>query len=517
MTSSVGLFIPCYIDQFYPQVGIASYRLLRDGGAFGLIASNTIAQGDTRETGLRRIIGEGGTIYRATRRLKWPGEAAVVVSVVHVGRRLRDTDRPALKLDGRDVSRISAFLVDSDNDDSPAPLKANEGKAFQGSTVLGMGFTFDDKAAENGTATSLAEMRRLIEKDPRNAERIKPYLGGEEVNNDPQHRHHRYVIDFEDFPLKRDPSLPSWLTASEVRRVEWLRGGVVPFDYPSPVAADWPDLLKVIDEKVRHQRQADNRDSYARYWWRFAERRGALYRALSGLSACILNARISPHVSFAYRDSDAVFHNMLNVFCLDKVDSFSILQSRLHEIWARFFTSTFEDRVNYAPSDAFLTFAFPSDSHDEAALEEIGRAYHGHRADLMIRRDEGLTKTYNRFHDPHEKAPDIEELRRLHAEMDRAVLRAYGWHDLAERAQPEHLTPDTEYEYAYQGRLFWPAAFRDEVLARLLDLNRERAAQEAIAGGAAIPTRVEESDERIENVPPEESGDQHVLNWENEA
>jgi hypothetical protein len=176
--------------------------LLRKGGGFGLIASNTIAQGDTRESGLRQMIAHGTVLYRAVRRLKWPGEAAVVVSVVHGVKR---PDRvPPPRIDGRPVSRISAFLVNGDNDDSPMPLAANEAKAFQGSIVLGMGFTFDDAAAARGTASSLAEMERLIAKEARNAERIKPYLGGEEVNNDPRHLHDRYVIDFEDFPLRRE-------------------------------------------------------------------------------------------------------------------------------------------------------------------------------------------------------------------------------------------------------------------------------------------------------------------------
>jgi len=62
-----------------------AFNLLRPGGTFGLIATNTIAQGDTRTTGLRWICTHGGTIYAARRRYKWPGQAAVVVSVLHVG------------------------------------------------------------------------------------------------------------------------------------------------------------------------------------------------------------------------------------------------------------------------------------------------------------------------------------------------------------------------------------------------------------------------------------------------
>ena len=63
-----------------------AFDLVRAGGTFGLIATNTIAQGDTRSSGLRWICEHGGEIYRATKRYQWPGEAAVVVSVLHVAK-----------------------------------------------------------------------------------------------------------------------------------------------------------------------------------------------------------------------------------------------------------------------------------------------------------------------------------------------------------------------------------------------------------------------------------------------
>src|SRR6266567_7484368 len=77
---------------------------------------------------------------------------------------------------------------------------------------------------------------------------------------------------------------------------------------------------------------------------------------------------------------------------------------------------------------------------------------------------------------------DIQCLRELHAAMDRAVLEAYDWHDLAARAAPIFLDETNEDDHTYQGRLFWPSDFRDEVLARLLALNAERHAEEVRLG-----------------------------------
>ena len=127
-----------------------------------------------------------------------------------------------------------------------------------------------------------------------------------------------------------------------------------------------------------------------------------------------------------------------------------------------------KDDLRYTPSDCFRTFPFPENFETDTTLEAAGEAYDAFRADLMIERDEGLTKTYNRFHARGENAADIARLRALHAEMDAAVLRAYGWDDLADRAAPEFIEQDADEGKTPKTRLDWPAEFKDEVLARLL-------------------------------------------------
>ena len=102
----------------------------------------------------------------------------------------------------------------------------------------------------------------------------------------------------------------------------------------------------------------------------------------------------------------------------------------------------------------------------------------------MVRNNEGLTKTYNRFHDPDERSPDILKLRELHAAMDRAVLDAYGWTDLKPTCEfllDYEEDEDEDEPHGGRGRkkpwrYRWPDDFRDEVLARLLELNRQHRA-----------------------------------------
>lgn len=469
------------VAQFFRR----AFNLLRRNGTFGLIATNTIRQGDTRQTGLRWICAKGGgTIYAARRRYKWAGAAAVIVSVVWVA---KGAISPPYELDDKPVAMITAYLFHDGGHENPSVLTANADKSFQGSIVLGMGFTFDD-TDKKGVANSLAEMERLIAKDPRNAERIFPYLGGEEVNDSPTHAHHRYVINFADFPLRREElEGKSWLDADEKQRNAWLRTGIVPDDYPEPVAADWPELLEIVKSKVKPERDKDSREIRRKYWWRHGELAKAFYRAASVQARILAISYVTAQFGITFLPTGKVFAMTLTLFPLDSWHAFALLQCRVHETWARFFASSLEDRLRYTPSDCFETFPLPVAWETNSLLEEAGREYYEVRAALMQQHNEGLTATYNRFHDPDECNSEILRLRGLHDVMDRAVLAAYGWSDLAAKAHCEfHLDYEDEGDEEDSGRrkrkkpwrYRWPDEIRDQVLTRLLELNVERAKEE---------------------------------------
>jgi len=421
-----------------------AYGLLRRGGAFGLIATNTIRQGDTRETGLARILAEGGTIFRAVSRYRWEGEAAVVVAQVFVAKGV-SVETPVL--DDRPVRRISAYLMEGDLDGSPAALRENAGKAFEGTKVYGSGFVFrDDKPAS--IRNTIAAMHALLASEPASHTVIRSFLGGEEVYNDPAHRHFRYAIDFTGLTLDdADQRFPGAM--SIVRNV-----------------------VKPYRDTVSRPRTRDN-------WWLFEEARPGLYTAVKGkLHVLVTSCAATPHWTLARVPNSGIFANTLAVLTLSSFSAFAVLQSRVHEVWTRFFASTLEDRLRYTPSDCFETFPLPPGYAESPDLEAAGQAYHDHRAALMIARDQGMTPTYNRFHRATDTQGDIATLRDLHHAMDRAVLAAYGWDDLAAEAAPVFLDAESEDDHRYQGRLFWPAPFRDAVLARLLKLNEERVRME---------------------------------------
>ncbi|HQN09611.1 MAG TPA: N-6 DNA methylase, partial [Thermoanaerobaculia bacterium] len=424
------------------------FQQLRPGGTFGLVGTNTIAQGDTRESGLLRIAQAGGTIFSARRRVAWPGAATVIVSVVHVQRGSL-TPQSLAQLDGRPVPRISAYLFPSGPDVSPAKVTGLDRKlSFLGSMLGSRGFLFQDETDE---ATPISEMERLVREDPRNAERIFPFTGGEEIVSQPSPSPLRYVIDF------------GGLTEAEARA--------------------WPDLMEIVERKVRPGRERVNRVAHRTRWWQFGDRRLELYATLVGMPRVLVAPQVQSHFSFTFLPANWVYSHGVTLFAFSDYASFSLLQARPHEVWARLLGSSMKDDLRYTASDCFETFPLPESWTCSEALETTGRYYYDFRAALMVRNREGLTKTYNRFHDPDESLPDILRLRALHDAMDRAVLDAYGWTD---------LQPACEFLLDYEDesddgddsgrarrrkkpwRYRWPDDIREEVLARLLALNRER-------------------------------------------
>ena len=442
-----------------------AFNALRISGYLGLIATNTIAQGDTRSSGLRWICDHGGEIFTARRRVRWPGLAAVVVSVLHI---VKGATLAPKRLDDKQVETITAFLFYRGGNDDPARLAANVGMSFVGNYVLGMGFTFDDTDTQ-GVATSLAEMRRLVNADPRNAERIFPYVGGAEINSSPTHSHHRCVINF------------GAMSEAEARQ--------------------WPDLMTIVESRVKPGRMRTKRKALRERWWQFAEKQPALLAAIAGLERVLVIAQTSRTVAFTFLPIRVVYSHKLIVFPFDTPAPFAALQSRPHEIWARFFGSTMKDDPVYVPSDCFETFPFPQNWQNHSALEAAGKGYCEFRAALMVRNNEGLTEIYNRFHDPDDRDQEIVKLRELHAAMDHAVLDAYGWTDiqldcefLLDYDVDEEEWGKKKKPYRYR----WPDDVRDEVLVRLIELNAARAKEEIRSGATAEKTgRKQPADRRL--------------------
>ncbi|MGP8281390.1 MAG: Eco57I restriction-modification methylase domain-containing protein [Desulfomonilaceae bacterium] len=439
-------------------------EVIRPEGMVGLLATNTIAQGDSREVGLDQLAQEGVAIPRAVASRKWPGTANLEVS--HVWLRKGDWKSPFV-LDEQTVKGISPLLqVPGKVTGNPYRLAANADKSFIGSYVLGMGFIMSPEEAQD-----------YIDADPKNKDVVYLYLNGEDLNSRPDQSPSRWVINFHDWPLRRAESA-EWRRAGEKGQKDLERAGIAAPNYNGPVAADYPEILKIVEEKVKPERTRRKADgSFAlRYplylrWWIYGEKRPKLYSTISGMERVLVRAQTANLHSVAFVSPDIVYAHKIVAFPLVKYKELSVIQSNFHNVWLNQYASTLRTDISYTPSDCFETVPFPESLE---SLEEIGGRYYTHRQSIMLERWEGLTKTYNRFHKRDEDSSDITELRRLHEEMDHDVAAAYGWTDL----DLAHGFHETKQGIRYT--VSEPA--RREILDRLLALNHERHEEEVKKG-----------------------------------
>lgn len=422
------------------------HGLLRDGGFTSIITTNSIVDGDIRKDGLKQVVTSGSQIIMAVRGMKWPGAANLVVSLlaVHKGK------WAGLKmLDNKPVSRINTFFEDEQELHEPNSLVENCDQVFQGTIFLGDGFlvTHEDAA-------------RLRASNPRNSEVIMPIINGKEINNDPGQAPGRSIINFRDWPIAR--------------------------------AQDYPEPFSILEKEVKPFRATQNRKRNREIWWVYAEHRPGLTTAIRNLARCFVAARTTKHLSFSAMSADYVFSDALYVFATDRWDLFAVVQSTLHEAWARKYSGSLETRLRYSPSDCFDTFAFPNGlwQTTNLALSELGQRYHAHRKMIMQTLWLGLTKVGNLFHAPDlstesvsrvskkdtdtaaKGVDDLRDLRLLQIRLDIAVRDAYGWQDLD--LEHDFHEVDTLPENDRVRFTISPAA-RREVLKRLLTENHTRA------------------------------------------
>ncbi len=420
-----------------------SFLLIRKTGSIGMLATKSIAEGGNRATSLKPILAHGGKIYAATRVLRWPGEASVLVAVVHLtGSNLKLNSHCVL--DGKYAASINSRLLPSGEREDPQMLRENNLLGFIGCDTRSSGFILDS-----------VEYGELFANEA-NRECLMPFLGGEEVNASPDSSNSRFAINFSSRSLSE--------------------------------AEAFPALLQIVRDRVKPGRDKAKDHGPGKhgkkFWWQYALRADPLYNAIADLDRCIVAAISSTHLSFTFQPVRQVFAHSLAIFAFDSDAAFACLQSRIHFLWARLLSSRFWLAMRYSVSDAFHTFPFPLDFLNNSELENAARSYYAFRSSLMLETREGLTSIYNRFHSPDERFHGIEELRRQHDILDQAVLKAYGWNDLAESAHCEFLNEYASDDEEDRGKAIWryrwPEHFCDQVLARLLELNEQRHKEELL-------------------------------------
>jgi Eco57I restriction-modification methylase/MmeI, target recognition domain len=411
---------------------LRAHDLLNTRGQTGLIATNTLAQGDTREVGLDQVVASGTEIRQAIKSRPWPSRGAVLeYAAIWTSRQPLDPTAERCT-DGTIVARIAPSLDPASRiSGRPERLEANSNIAFVGVFVLGMGFTVQPERA-----------RELINEDPSNADVLFPYLNGQDLNSRADNSASRWIINFQDWSEDR--------------------------------AKTYPDCYEQVVQLVKPERERNNDKRRREIWWRFTRPAPELYKAIEGLQRVVVIARVSKTVMPAIVPTGQVFSIDLNVFATDDTGFLVLLSSAPHYWWAISRASTMKGDLRYTPSDVFETLVRPDVTEE---MRQIGERLALFRRELMLARQAGLTATYNLVHDQGCTDADIAGLREIHRAIDEAVVRAYGWDDLLD-AGLAHGFHETRQGVRYT---IGPAV-RQEVLDRLLELNQEWYAAEAAAG-----------------------------------
>jgi hypothetical protein len=410
--------------------------LLREGGTLGLIATNTVAQGDTREVGLDRMVAAGFAITRAIQSQSWPVASAHLEFAAvwgTVGPVLDNAERVS---DGVVTKRISSLLEpEGAVSGAPVQLRDNAGTAFIGCNVNGLGFAMPPERA-----------RQMLAADVRTAGVVKPFLGGEDLNQQVDSVATRWIVDFH--------GLEESDAAAYAEPYEWVKSRVEPY-----------------------RRSLKNKPRLAKVWWKYESPASRLRTATEGLEDVLVITLHSKSVMPVRVRTGQVFSHALCVFATGSFSDQAVLSSSPHQLWAIKYGSGLRLDPRYTPSAVFETFPRPEPA---AVLDAIGRELDTQRREIMLRRQLGLTKLYNLVNDPNitDAADlDVARMRAVHVELDEAVMAAYGWSDVP-------LDHGFHTHRQMQRFTVGPAA-RVEILDRLLAENHRRAALQGAAPAAA--------------------------------
>jgi hypothetical protein len=334
-----------------------------------------------------------------------------------------DTDTPQIDFRATQGAINSDLTVGTDASNMPK-LKANAGICHDGVKLHGRGFAITRQQAVH---LGLGERPGL-------EAHIRPYRNGKDL---------------------------AGRTEAEVR--DKMVMDLFGLEEPE-VRQRFPEVYQHLLTTVKPERDRNNRASYRAHWWVFGEPRRDLRPALAGLPRYIGTVDTAKHRVFRFLPAEVICDDKSVVVASDSAFHLGVLQSRFHTDWALVtggWLGVGNDPV-YVKSKVFDPFPFPDVTPEKAArIAEIAEELDATRK-LALAENPGLTMTglYNMVEALNAGTPLTEEARRaragivreLHTRLDAAVAAAYGW--------PADLPIP-------------------ELIARLVALNAERAAEEA--------------------------------------
>jgi hypothetical protein len=261
----------------------------------------------------------------------------------------------------------------------------------------------------------------------------------------------------------------------------------------------YPKVYQWVYERVKPERDQNNRAIYRQNWWIFGEPRANFRPALKDLSRYIATVETAKHRVFVFLDQDVVPDNMLIAIALEDAYFLGVLSSKIHATWALAAGGRLGvgNDPRYNKTRCFDPFPFPEPTPDrKQKIRELGERLNAHRKRVQAQHpDVTITAMYNLLEkiragveltekdQAFNNKALVSTLKQIHDELDAAVFEAYGWSDLLDPPQPPlkrgENADGSASRLAQEGTEGGAMQNLDEIiLERLVALNAERAEEE---------------------------------------
>ncbi len=417
-----------------------AFDLIRSRAVMGLLATNSISETVNRRVGLEVLAKRGAQIFNARRSFPWPGSNAVSVTVAQV-HLVRDRMVHHATLDGAPVSAITTSLTPEVLDFARAARLSQGIDYSEGTKLYGDAFIFRRE-----------ELPEMMAKNPGLMNYVRIYVNGDVLNGTPRAEGDLVVVDFGE------------------REKDQIKG--------------CDDVIAYLTGEVGRERRNQTRQIHERRPWLHWDKRLPFYRKARKLPRILACTIVSRHLSFLFVDPNKLFAHGIKLFADDRSALFGILQSRVHDAWARATSSRLGQTVRYSTSTTFDTFPLSAAHLDRPTLTAAADHYLLARQRCLDRWQVGPTDVYRLFHDDTEQGADVEDLRRSQDRLDLAVLDAF------ELPHPNgfafHALGDDNGRSGAgrkKTRYTWSPEFEETVLVQLLRLNDQYSQQESNAAG----------------------------------
>lgn len=386
---------------------------LKPGQRAGLVGTNTIRQNYSRESGLDKIVEDGGTITEAVSSMIWPGAAVVHTSIVNWVKGEQKGVKRLYIQEGNlidkgwrhvDLDRIPSSLSFSFDVTTAKPIKRNakEGGCFQGQTHGHKSFLMKP-----------AEARLLIAKDKAFAKVLKPFLTSDDLVGQINSKPTRYVIDF------------SGLDILEAKKYSELYSRLEKNALPDRKEAAEKEAERNKEVLATNPKASVNRhhENFLSKWWIMSYPRESLIKSLKERSRYIACGRITKRPIFDFVSTEINPNDALTVFSHSDNYSFGVLQSGFHWLWFSERCSTMKSDPRYTSNTVFDSFAWPQ-KPTMAQVKKVAKqavALRKMREELRLKHNLSLRELYRTL-----ELPGAHPLKAAHEALDTAVREAYG-------------------------------------------------------------------------------------------